>query len=263
MFRNILSTWGLFIGLGFFVLIMSSSLLYTWHVRRDIKAEKTRSQRFLQQIETDSGNRPSTETAQRTEHTDAMENKVPVEAASSIEMNSSVLDDTEDTNGGTSEDSVKDIITDAEIEEIITEEEMTQEVLSAEELRKQELKQQQKDIFEQIRALMATEGGALDSSTDKEKMEQVLLLQRELLHLQQEIEGISNPDANYSMDLAMMVNRSVNKNGEMPVSEALKIADYMEAAGSVESANTMRAVIQRAIDSGDEVIKPAHIEATQ
>ena len=40
--------------------------------------------------------------------------------------------------------------------------------------------------------ILSTEGGALDSSTGKGKMEQMLLLQKELLQLQQEIEGTSN-----------------------------------------------------------------------
>lgn len=261
MLRNIFSNREILVGVSFFALTIFGSLFYMWHVNQDIKAENTRSQRFLRQIETNSRNKLSTETGQSTEPTDALENEVLVEAENFDEMNSIVLNNTEDANGGTSEASAQDIITEAEIEEIIAEEEMAQEALSAEELRKQELKQQQADIFEQIKALMATEGGALDSSTDKEKMEQMLLLQKELLHLQQEIEGTSDSDANYFMDLAMMVNRGVNHNGEMPVSEALKIADYMDAEGSVESANTMRAVIQRAIDSGDEIIKSEHIEA--
>ena len=227
------------------------------------QSRKHKIPKVLQQIETNSRNKLSTKTGPSTEPTDALENEVLVEAANFDEMNSIVLGNTEDANGGTSEDSAKDIITEAEIEEIIAEEEIAQEALSAEELRKQELKQRQEDIFEQNKALMATEGGTLDSSTDKEKMEQMLLIQKELIHLQQEIEGTSNPDANYFVDLSMMVNRSVNENGEMPVYEALKIADYMDAEGSVESANTMRAVIQRAIDSGNEVIKPEHIEAFQ
>lgn len=145
--------------------------------------------------------------------------------------------------------------------EIIAEEEKAAEALSAEELRILELKKQQKDVFAQMKALIATESGALHSSTHREKMHKVILLQKELLNLQQEMEGNSNPDANFFMDLALRVNSSLNQNGEMLVSESLKIADYMEASGKVEIANDIRDVALRAIESGYDVIKPEHIEA--
>ena len=261
MLHNILYNRGIRVGLVLCLLIVGGSLLYYEYVKRSSHANLEQTQQKLQEMKGPQPKSRSTGSTQLTEQANAKQNEDSIENASRTALLGAVQDNTENHSDATLKNFSEEIIISEIQEEIIAEEEMAQEALSAEELRKQELKQQQQNIFEEIKALMATEGGALDSSTDKRKMEQMLLLQKELLQLQQEIEGTSDPDANYFVDLAMMVNRGVNENGEMPVSEALKIADYMDADGSVESANTMRAVIQRAIDSGDEVIKSEHIEA--
>ena len=51
MLRFICSSRGVFFGITFFVLIVSGSLLYNWHVRRLSQEELERTHRFLQQIE--------------------------------------------------------------------------------------------------------------------------------------------------------------------------------------------------------------------
>ncbi len=157
-------------------------------------------------------------------------------------------------------------VSDADVEKLLkkvtAEEEEVKEVLSVEEIAKREIRQQQKKIFTQIKALIAAEGGAVSTSTiGRQKMDEFLQLQRELFNLQQEIDGIPNLKVKTFFDLAVMVNSSLNRNDQMPVSEYIKLADYMETAGDVEASIKMRAVAQRAIDNGDEVIKPEHIAA--
>lgn len=50
MFRNILSSRGLIVGVVFFVVCVGGSLLYGWHVRRNSAAEMARTDQSLQQL---------------------------------------------------------------------------------------------------------------------------------------------------------------------------------------------------------------------
>ncbi len=59
MFWDILSSRGLIAGFVFFVMIVSGSLLYSWHVRRASEAEFQRSDRFLQGLEKQSKTHPT------------------------------------------------------------------------------------------------------------------------------------------------------------------------------------------------------------
>ena len=51
MFRDILSSRAILTGFVFFLLIVSGSLLYSWHVRRTTEAESQRSDRLSQRLE--------------------------------------------------------------------------------------------------------------------------------------------------------------------------------------------------------------------
>ena len=51
MFRHILSSRGLIVGLVFCVVSVGGSLLYSWHARRATEAELQRGDRFLQRLE--------------------------------------------------------------------------------------------------------------------------------------------------------------------------------------------------------------------
>ena len=75
MFRGLLSNRAILAGLVFFMGIVAGSLMYTWHVERDIQAEKARTQKFMRQLETDSGKSSSTQTIQPMEQTDAVQNE--------------------------------------------------------------------------------------------------------------------------------------------------------------------------------------------
>ena len=48
MFHNILSNRGLLAGLVFFVIIVAGSLLYSWHVRREVREGIARTQQIMQ-----------------------------------------------------------------------------------------------------------------------------------------------------------------------------------------------------------------------
>lgn len=62
MFRNILSSRGLIVGIVFFVVCVGGSLLYSWHVRRNSAAEMARTDQSLQQLR----NKKETRTTQGT-----------------------------------------------------------------------------------------------------------------------------------------------------------------------------------------------------
>ena len=51
MLRDILTNKGVLAALVFFVLIVGGTQLYSWHVRRSIKADEARIQQFVQQLE--------------------------------------------------------------------------------------------------------------------------------------------------------------------------------------------------------------------
>ena len=260
MFYNLLSSRSFITGFTFFIVIVAGSLIYSWRVQHGIKVEEARTQMFLQQVETN----VSTETVRSPDQTDIARSKAAVEKSDASEIIHAVPEGTKDSTGALQENFLLGETPVSEIQaEIIAEEAKAEQARSVEELRVQEFKRWQKDIFAEIKSLLAAEGGALHGATHPEKMQRILLLQKELLNLQQEIEGVPNPDANFFMDLALRVNSSLNENGEMFVSEYLKIADYLAAEGDLETANRMRPVIRRAIDSGSDVIEREHLDATK
>ena len=89
-------------------------------------------------------------------------------------------------------------------------------------------------------------------------MDEILRLYGELINLQQKIDGTPNHKPNIIFDLAEMFNNSVNQNGELPVSEYIKMANYMEATDDVEGANEMRALAQRVpLTAETRLLKPS------
>ena len=61
MFRDILSSRAILIGLVFFVLMVASSLLYSWHVRRTTEAELESTNRAVQALKNKNDARPAQE----------------------------------------------------------------------------------------------------------------------------------------------------------------------------------------------------------
>ncbi len=72
MFRDFLSSRALHVGLVFFVLLVGGTQLYSWHVRRGIKADEARTQQFLQPREIKKETRTAQDAAAPTD-TEALE----------------------------------------------------------------------------------------------------------------------------------------------------------------------------------------------
>ncbi|MCE2401772.1 hypothetical protein J4G08_12915 [Candidatus Poribacteria bacterium] len=139
--------------------------------------------------------------------------------------------------------------------------EEAEEILSPEELRERELKKRLKEIFAQMKVLTEKAGGKVDASSDPEVRHEMQQLTTELFQIMQEgVKEEDQPAFNFFMNLMTMSNRLVNSNGEIIVSEYVKIADNMEAAGMSEMAKGIRAWAQNALDNGYEVIKPEDIQ---
>ncbi len=136
-----------------------------------------------------------------------------------------------------------------------------EENLSPEELRERELKKRLKEIFAQMKVLTEKAGGKVDASSDPEVRQEMQQLTSEMFQIMQEgAKEDDKPVLNVFMNLMSMSNRFVNSKGEIIVSEYVKIADYMEAAGMGEIAKGIRALTQQAINDGLEVIKPEEIQ---
>ena len=255
MRRDILTSKWILGSIGFMIIFSTSC--YFWYQLEvsPYKKEAVITTELIQQIKT-----PKVDTNHLTED----ETKTPTNG---ISVENDKVSDT-----GTNIDIEKIIkevaagngISEADIEKLLkdvaAEEEEVKETLTDKEKKVRELRQQQSKIFTQIKALIASPGGTLNhSATGRQKNNEILELYKELVNLQQAIDGKSYDNINNFFNLAGMVSNSLNQNGEMPVSEYLKLADYMEKIGNVDTSITMRVVAQRAIDNGDEVIKPNHI----
>lgn len=139
--------------------------------------------------------------------------------------------------------------------------EEAEESLSPEELRERELKKRLKEIFAQMKVLTEKAGGKVDASSDPEVRQEMQQLTTEMFQIMQEgAKEEDRPALTFFMNLMTMGNRLVNSKGEIIVSEYVKIADHMEAAGMGEMAKGIRALTQHAIDNGNEVIKPEEIQ---
>ncbi len=142
-------------------------------------------------------------------------------------------------------------ISDADIEELLkavaAEEEEVKEALSAEEMAKRESQRKAKELWEKIGKIMQNAGGSIHTSTHPEEMQEVVRL----------LEEASGGPTRFTQmnNFGMMFQNSINSNGEMDTSEAIKMADYMEEVlGDTHSATAMRNIAQYAAIKGYEVI---------
>lgn len=131
----------------------------------------------------------------------------------------------------------------------------TEKNLSPEELRERQLRKRLKEIFAQLKALSIKEGGKINASSSPEARLEMQQLMTEMFQIMQEGAGEIDPALNFFMNLMTMGNNLVNSKGEVIVSEYIKMADSMEAAGMGEMAKGIRAWAQIALDNGHEVIK--------
>lgn len=131
--------------------------------------------------------------------------------------------------------------------------------LSAEELRRQELLQRQVEIYDQLKTI-APEGVTVHSSDDPEGVLRALELFKELSQIDEELSGYSSDNALRMIQRSINMTRSLNSDGKLLVAAAAKMAETWEQDGNFEAANRMRQVVQKAVESGDEVIKREHVE---
>lgn len=248
MLNNILSSRTIIAGLAFFVLMVAGSLLYNWHVQHSSQKDLDRTKQIAQQLQ----NRPSVETVQSTEQRDIV---------LSVEKQNTA----EDIHPGQAQTkTITDNLQEKSAEaEIIAEEEAAEEVLSAKERRHRELDKRLKEVHKEIEAIVAAAGGKITQETHPVEIQQVARLQKELFQLM--LEGTGDPmlrDFIAVMDAGQRFQSHLSANGEIPVSEAFKIADFIETElGNERGAAGIRTLAQYAIDNGSDVITQEHFDA--
>jgi hypothetical protein len=140
--------------------------------------------------------------------------------------------------------------------------EETEENLSPEELRERELGKRLKEIFAQMKALSIKEGGKVNASSSPQARRKMQQLTAEMFQIMQEgAKEEDKPVLTFFTNLMTMSNRLVNANGELVLSEYIKMADQMKAAGMDEMAKGIRGWAQNALDNGHEVIRVEEIQS--
>lgn len=135
------------------------------------------------------------------------------------------------------------------------------EPLTPKEIRQRELKKRFEEIQSQMAELTAKAGGRVNAYSDPELQREMQQLTTELFQILQEgAKDEDRPVLNFFSNLFTMGNRLVDSNGELVLSEYVKIADQMEAAGMTEIATGTRAWAQVLIDKGYETVKPHQIQ---
>lgn len=161
------------------------------------------------------------------------------------------------------EGKISDVDVEKILKAIVAEEEQVEEALSSEELRKVEMKKRVKEIRKEMEQIITEAGGKIHSATHPIEMGQILKLQGEMMALHREAEGEPDPLLGFIHDLSVMTHNNLNSQGELSVSGASKIAEYISETGDVDTAQRMQDLIQIVRDSGDYVIKSEHIETFQ
>lgn len=243
-------------GAAFFFFVVGGSLLYSWHIKRTVNELKTK--RVLQHIESRPQERPSAKTFQLTESTGVAENSaVSIEKQSASESFSVVPDNTSKPADTTAVETLTETSM-----EIVAEVETAEKVLSTEELRRQELLRQWAFLHEQLKTLVPG-GRTVHSSDDPETVLQALALTKQLVQVEEALNGYTDHESLRAIDRAIDTTRSLTPNGQLPITAAEKMADSFQREGKFDAASRMRSVIQNARKNGDTVIKPEHLKVFQ
>lgn len=135
------------------------------------------------------------------------------------------------------------------------------EHLTPEEIRERELRKRFEEIQSRMAELTTKAGGRVNAFSDTEIQREMQQLTTELFQILQEgVKDEDRPVFNFFSNLFTMGNRLVDSNGELILSEYVKIADQMEAAGMIEIATSTRTWAQVLIDKGYETVKPHQIQ---
>lgn len=131
------------------------------------------------------------------------------------------------------EGKVSDEDIDKILKEVAAEEGEVKAALSAEEMAKQESQRKMKELWDKIGNIIQGAGGSIHTSTHPDEIQKVVSL----------IEEVSGGPTMLTQmhNFGMLFQNSVNSNGEVPTSEVVKMADYMEK----EFSNTYYATIFR------------------
>lgn len=258
MLGNLLSSRAIQAGLIFFALVVSGSLLYSWHVHRTTESELA-SDAVLSHLKNREGNQTDTPAGQAapTGNEPLVKNADTADATNTAGGQTKTGTDTpqEKSLEGTS-------VSDIEAE-IIAEEGKAEEVLSAKERRHRELDKRLKEVHKKIEAIVAAAGGKITPETHPVETQQVARLQKELFQLM--LEGTGDPmlrDFIAVIDARQRFQSRLSTDGEISVSEAFKIADFIETKlGNERGAAGIRTLAQYAIDNGSNVITQEHFDA--
>ncbi len=216
--------------------------------------EVVRQKQITNETETDNMTEDKTDSPARGVSTDDISTDKGKVSDADIEK---ILNDT------AAEGKISDVDVEKILKAIVAEEKQVEEALSPEETRKIEMKKRVEEIRKEMVQIITKAGGKLHAATHPIEMGQILKLQGEMIALHREAEGETDPILGFIHDLSVMTHNNLNSQGELSVSGASKIAEYISDTGDVDTAQRMQDLIQIVLDSGDDVIKPEHIETFQ
>ena len=248
MLKDLFSNHLLIGALALFIFCVGGSLLYMQHVKQVSEKELAMTQERVKQWNERQEQQPPAE-VRSYEDTPQQSTPTSEETAQQTAVSKEVSSGTYENPEG----QVEAIFT-----EIIAEEEKAEEVLSEEELRNKEGRRRLKKAYSDIQALIEREGGKIDHTSSLAARVEYFHHVQELYRLIEEGAKSIPAPLKFFMNLTRRMGNTATADGEFRVSEYLEISDYMEAEGDVETAFRMRSVAQRALDNGDDIIKPSH-----
>ena len=259
MFRYVFSSRTTLAALAFFVLAVGGSLLYYWHSLQKTESDMKQYDQALQARQNRDGD-TDTLTRQSTLIENAVSAKQGTDRAGAT--------NTDQAQAKTGPETLKDkslsqaSVSDIEAE-IIAEEEKAEEALSAEERQEREFRKRSKEIFKEMKAIVAAAGGKITRESHPEEIQQVARLQKELLQMM--LAGNEDTvlrDLIAVTDAQQRFQNRLTADGEIPISEAFKMADFLETElGNERGAEGIRYLAQTAIDNGSDVITQAYFDA--
>ena len=259
MFRYVFSSRTTLAALAFFVLVVGGSLLYYWYSLQKTESDMKQYDQALQARQNRDGD-TDTLTRQSTLIENAVSTKQGTDTAGAT--------NTDQVQAKTGPDTLKDkslsqaSVSDIEAE-IIAEEEKAEEALSYEERRHREIDKRLKEIYKEIEGIVAAAGGKITRETHPVEIQQVARLQKELLQMM--LAGNEDTvlrDLIAVTDAQQRFQNRLTADGEIPVSEAFKMANFLETElGNERGAEGIRYLAQTAIDNGSDVITQEHFDA--
>ena len=258
MFGDLLSSRLIQAGIAFFVVVVGGSLLYSWHVHRATESDMARHDQLLRGRDKQNETRPAAAV------NDPTENEAPLKQGPDTADAPATVGDPSQTRADMSQESSVSATGVSDMEaDIIAEEEKAEEALSAEERQEREFRKRFKEIFKEIEAIVAAAGGKITPESHPEEMQKIARLQKEMLQMM--LAGNEDPavrDLIAVTDAQQRFQSRLKADGEIPVSEAFKMADFIETElGNERGAAGIRTLAQIAIDNGSDVITQEHFDA--